>query len=227
MPTFDHTTYKTQEKRSIPIILLLDVSSSMEGGKIDSLNAAVSEMIDSFAHEMGEFSTVVAVIPFGEQVDYLYKPPYKKSSEIQWDELVVSGLTPMGEALKKAKAMIEDKNTTKGNWYRPTVILVSDGKPNDSWEQPMDDFINSGRSTKCDRMAMAIGNDADEDVLKRFIKGTSNPLFYAHNAGDVRKFFKRVVMSVSYRSKSSDPNVLPSAPPLDPSNSSKGTKDYF
>jgi uncharacterized protein YegL len=226
MPTFDPKKFTTQEARPIPIILLLDVSTSMAGEKIDSLNAAVNEMLNSF-RELGELSTVIAVISFGSQVRSHYEPPYMNSSEIQWTDLTISGSTPMGEALKMAKAMVDDKETTKGKWYRPLAILVSDGQPTDSWEQPMDDFISEGRSSKCDRMAMAIGQGADEGVLGRFIAGTENKLFYAHDAKDIRNFFKLVTMSVSVRSKSKDPNVIPQAEPLDKSNSSKDSRDYF
>jgi uncharacterized protein YegL len=199
----------------------------MSGAKIDSLNMAVKEMLDDFQHNAGEAAIVLAAITFGSQVKCLYDPPYKKPADVQWTDIQAGGMTPMGTALKMAKAMIEDKETTKGKWYRPLVILVSDGQPNDSWEQPMEAFISEGRSVKCDRMAMAIGQDADEDVLKRFIKGTSNPLFYAHNARDIQKFFKLVTISVTQRSKSKDHNQVPQTPPLDSGNSSKDSPDEF
>jgi len=66
----------------------------------------------------------------------------------------------------------------KGRDYRPAIVLLSDGAPTDDWEQPLNDFISNGRSSKCDRMAVAIGS-ADESVLKKFIAGCENPLFYA------------------------------------------------
>ena len=119
-------------------------------------------------------------------------------------------MTPMGSALVMAKSMIEDKNITPSRAFRPTVVLVSDGKPNDSWEKPLKDFISEGRSSKCDRMAMAIGNNADETILKRFIEGTPHNLFYAENAGQLHEFFQRVTMSVTIRTKSNDPNIVPS-----------------
>jgi uncharacterized protein YegL len=222
---FDPKKFTVSESKPIPVILLLDVSSSMDGTKIDSLNMAVREMLDAFQHSAGETAIVLAVITFGGQVECLYDPPYKKPAEIQWKDLQIAGNTPMGMALKMAKAMIEDKDTTKSSWYRPLAILVSDGQPNDSWEQPLEAFIKEGRSAKCDRMAMAIGHDADEDVLKRFIEGKSNPLFYAHDAKDIQKFFKLVTMSVSLRIKSEDPNQVPQAAPLDPGNSSKDLSD--
>jgi len=227
MPAFDPKKFSVPDAQPIPIVLLLDVSTSMDGGKIDALNAAAKEMIDSFSHEMGEFSTVVAVITFSSTVHCHFEPPFKKSQEIEWINLAVSGSTPMGEALKMAKSLIEDKETTKGKWYRPAVILVSDGQPTDEWETPMNNFINEGRSSKCDRMAMAIGSDANEAVLGRFIAGTENPLFFAHNAKDIHNFFKLVFMSVSKRSRSSNPNVLALPAPLDKTNSSKAYDDYF
>jgi len=227
MPAFDPKKFSVPEAQPIPIVLLLDVSTSMHGVKIDALNAAAKEMIASFSHEMGEFSTVIAVITFGSAVSCHFNPPYKKSQEIEWIDLAVSGSTPMGEALKMAKSLIEDKETTKGKWYRPAVILISDGQPTDEWEAPMNDFINEGRSSKCDRMAMAIGHDANEAVLGRFTAGTENQLFFAHDAKDIHKFFKLVVMSVSKRSRSTNPNVLALPAPLDKANTSKADKDYF
>ena len=114
----------------------------------------------------------------------------------------------MGTALQMAKDMIEDKETTPGRAYRPLVILCSDGAPTDDWKMPMENFIKNGRSSKCDRMAMAIGSDANEDILKNFIVGTENPLFYAKDVSAMHKFFKFVTMSVTSRSHSQNPNQV-------------------
>jgi uncharacterized protein YegL len=58
-------------------------------------------------------------------------------------------------------------------------------------------------------MAMAIGEDADENVLKRFIEGTEHELFYANNAAQLHEFFRYVTMSVTTRSQSKNPNDIP------------------
>ena len=81
--------------------------------------------------------------------------------------------------------------------------------------------FSEGRSSKCDRMAMAIGSDADETVLKRFIDGTPHALFYAETAGQLHEFFQRVTMSVTMRTQSKNPNVVPAAVELDESVKSK------
>ncbi|MEQ5149550.1 VWA domain-containing protein [Providencia stuartii] len=211
---FDPKKFTTPTAKPLPVVLLLDVSSSMSGDKIENLNKAVEDMLDTFAQEEKmETEILVSVITFGNHVEL--QVPYTKASQVQWQGLQANGMTPMGTALKMAKAMIEDKETTPSRAYRPTVVLVSDGQPNDSWERPLEDFISEGRSSKCDRMAMAIGRDADETVLKRFIEGTPHDLFYAENAGQLHEFFQRVTMSVTMRTQSKNPNVVPASIELD------------
>ncbi|EPQ4127893.1 vWA domain-containing protein [Proteus mirabilis] len=211
---FDPKKFTIPAAKPLPVVLLLDVSSSMSGDKIENLNKAVEDMLDTFAQEEKmETEILVSVITFGNQVEL--QVPYTKASQVQWQGLQANGMTPMGTALKMAKAMIEDKETTPSRAYRPTIVLVSDGQPNDSWEKPLEDFISEGRSSKCDRMAMAIGRDADETVMKRFIEGTPHDLFYAENAGQLHEFFQRVTMSVTMRTQSKNPNVVPASIELD------------
>ena len=57
---------------------------------------------------------------------------------------------------------------------------------------------------------MAIGSGADEEMLGRFIAGTQNRLFHATDAAQIQEFFQRVTMSVTIRSKSQNPNQVPS-----------------
>jgi uncharacterized protein YegL len=215
---FDASKFIVPTAKPLPIVLLLDTSGSMFGSKINNLNQAVRDMLANFAQEEKmETEIHVSIITFGEQVNLHLSVPFTKASEVNWIDLDANGMTPMGTALQMAKAMIEDKNVTPGRAYRPTVVLVSDGQPNDDWEKPLDDFIHDGRSSKCDRMALAIGADADRSVLTRFVEGTGNPLFEANQAPKIHEFFKRVTMSVTMRTKSKNPNdsVPLSSPALD------------
>lgn len=207
---FDPKKFTIPKAKPLPVCLLLDVSSSMSGDKIENLNRAVEEMISTFtAEEKMEIEIIVSVISFGGEVKL--DIPFTRASDIVWHDLSVSGATPMGTALKMAKAMIEDKEETPSRAYRPTIVLVSDGQPNDEWEGPLNNFVNEGRSSKCDRMAMSIGSDADDEVLKKFIKGTSHELFYAENSSKLHEFFNYVTMSVTMRTKSQNPNEVPDA----------------
>jgi uncharacterized protein YegL len=205
---FDVSKFTVVKAKPLPVILLLDTSGSMGGQKIDALNQAVDEMITAF-QGAGDSETEidVAVITFGR--DVALRQPLTSVADVRWSGLSAAGGTPMGTAIAMAKAMIEDKEVIPARAYRPTVVLVSDGQPTDSWEEPLDAFIGEGRSSKCDRMAMAIGHDADETVLGKFIQGTEYPLFYAKDAAGLRDAFRFVTMSVTVRTNSQDANAVP------------------
>lgn len=207
---FDPSKFTAPKAKPLPVILLLDVSGSMSGEKIRNLNDAVRDMLDTFSDtENGENEIHVAIITFGSHVKL--HQPLASASAIHWQELSASGTTPLGTALEMAKAMIEDKEVVPSRAYRPTVVLVSDGQPDSGWEKPLNKFISDGRSGKCDRIAMAIGADADEKVLGKFFEGTTHPLLYAENAKQLRDCFKYITMSVTTRTKSQTPNIVPEA----------------
>jgi uncharacterized protein YegL len=210
-PAFDPSSVISLKAKPLPVIMLLDVSGSMcKGEKIQNLNKAVKEMLETFrSTENNEIEIHVAIITFGGEVKI--HQSLNSASDIKWNDLSADGGTPLGAAIKMAKEMITDKNIITSRAYRPTVVLVSDGCPTDKWEQPLNDFIGEGRSSKCDRMAMAIGADADEGVLSKFIEGTQYQLFYARDAGQLRDFFKFLTMSVTVRIKSQNPDIIPAS----------------
>ena len=208
---FDPTSkgYKASSAKPLPVVLLLDVSRIMSGYKIDALNSAVRQMLQEFPKfAQGEQTILTAAITFGDEVRL--HMPFTKASDAAsaWTDLTANGMTPLGTALRMAKDMIEDRSVTPSPCKTIHAILVSDGWPNDDWQGPMDAFINSGRSMKALRMAMAIGDDADENMLNQFIAGATdlngNPieLFHADNAADITKFFKNVTQSVKTTSTS-------------------------
>lgn len=214
---FDPKKFTTTKIKPLPVYLLLDVSGSMAGEKLTSLNTAIAEMLNSFSSIDVEFPINIAILLFGTTSNVFLPPSLVK--DIKWKNLEldqgskkghsIKGVTPMGVTLIDAKEMIEDKKLTPSHAYRPLIILVSDGKPNKGWEEPLDDFINSGRSSKCDRMAMAIGKKADRSILKEFIADANHELFEAGDASQIVDFFNFVTMSITKRTQSTNPNMLP------------------
>ena len=209
---FNPNNYKTPEVKKLPVILLLDVSSSMQGAKIDSLYNATCDMIDTFVGaQLKEQSIDVSIITFGKEIKL--HTPYTPVKEIQGkglEHFVADGMTPMGTAIQMAKDMIDDKSVTPSRIYRPVVVLVSDGEPNDDWRNPMAMFINDGRSSKCQRFAVAIGENADRIVLETFTENPDN-VFYAANASDLAECFKTVSMSVTTTTKLEAPKAVAEA----------------
>ena len=201
------------EARPLPIIVLADTSGSMEGAdKIGALNAALKDMVDSLAKESRLRADIhVGIVAFGGMVTK-HLPLTSVQTILTLPELKADGATPMGEAFTLVHSWLEDKNLIPSRAYRPVIILLSDGQPTDNWEEPFKHLCASERAQKATRLAMAIGADADEVMLKQFINDKEAPLFYAHNARDIHRFFRAVTMSVSTRSNSQNPNqVLPIA----------------
>ena len=227
---FDPNKFKISAvERFMPVVLLLDVSSSMEGDKIDNLYAATVKMIETFADESKkEIPYKVAIITFGASVDY--HTPYSDATKDLARNLthfVADGMTPLGTALQMAKALIEDKTVTEPRWYRPVVVLVSDGKPNDTiWQSALQEFISTGRPARCQRLSMGIGDDADYNMLESFasddvdqFSGTDKFCFKAENAADIVKVFKlistSIIASVDANKKNFPPTPKPVAPSVD------------
>ena len=204
---FNPADFTVEEPKSIPVVLLLDTSNSMSGAPINMLNRSVEAMIAEFKKaETMETFIKLSIITFGSENGVDLHTPLTEVSKIDFQPLSTHGATPMGAAFKMAKAMIEDKEVFKGRDYRPAIVLLSDGEPTDDWEQPLNDFVSNGRSAKCDRMAVAIGSSADENVLRKFISGCENPLFYAEDASRIIEAFKKITMSVTKRTKSVNKN---------------------
>lgn len=195
---FDPTAFQAPStgNRCMPVVLLLDVSGSMDGKKIDRLYESVKMMIETFASKSSneELPYKVAIITFGAKVECHTR--YTDAKHLtSLPRFYADGMTPLGTALRMAKAMVEDKEETKSRWYKPAVVVVSDGYPNDDWQEPERAFIEEGRSAKCQRLAVAIGNDADENMLKGFV---SKPEFF-FKAGDADKLvsvFEKVTISI-------------------------------
>ncbi|WP_458400430.1 vWA domain-containing protein [Mailhella sp.] len=204
----DFTQFTLSEPKPFLVMLLLDISGSMYGDKITELNRAAQEMIDAFSkEEKMEVEIRVSIITFGGKATL--QLPFTKASLVHFSPLQAEGGTPLGAALKIAKNIMEDRSSVPGRAYRPIAVLVSDGQPNDDWKSPLKDFISNGRSSKCDRMAIAIGSDADRNVLGLFVANTENPILTAHDAANIRESFKAVTMSVTQQVRQKTRNAVP------------------
>lgn len=192
--------------RPLPVIVMADVSGSMAAdGKIDALNTAVADMIAAFAdEEQGRAEIQVAVVTFGG--DAKLHVPLTPASELRWSPMSARGRTPLGSALEIVTELVEGREHMPKRAYRPTVVLASDGIPTDDWQAPLRALLESERAAKAQRFALGIGADADHDVLRSFLDDPETRVFAAHEAQEIAKFFQWVTMTVTFRSRSVQPN---------------------
>ena len=195
--------------RPLPVLLLADVSGSMNAnGKIDALNDAVLEMLESFGGQDDSRAEIqVAVVTFGQGGAKVHQP-LAPASKIRWTRMAAQGGTPMGAALDLATGLIEDRAQVPSRAYRPTVILVSDGLPTDDWQSPLKRLLDSERASKAARFAMGLGDDADTAMLSTFLGTPDAKVYRAHEARQIKQFFRWVTMSVTQRSRSANPDTV-------------------
>lgn len=206
-----------KEGRALPVFILLDVSGSMRGEKIETVNVALKEMINSFKKiENPKGIIELCIIAFGNQKAEIIKP-LSQISDNDVYTFEAKGNTPMGMAFDTVREMIEDETVVSTRSYTPTVVLISDGNPTDydaegksledimAWDSLVS--LHSGaRCSKATKLAMGIGSDVDSNILKAFINNDEIPVISARDNKTISKFFEWVTMSISVRSVSANPN---------------------
>ena len=200
--------------RPLPVIVLADSSGSMgPDGKIEALNGALAEMIAAFSEEENQLAEIqVAVISFGGRVDLHL--PMTAAAALSWSPMRAEGNTPLGAALTVARKMLEERQQAMA--YTPTLVLVSDGLPNDEWQQPLADLHRSARASRAQRFALAIGADADEEMLRTFLGDPEGRVLQAHEAREIRSFFHWITMSVTATARGSNPGRPVTTAPAQP-----------
>ena len=217
-------SYVAREPRTLPIFILADTSGSMRGEKINELNLSLREMLNAL-NNMDDIRGKIqlCVIGFGGSVKEIQ--PLSDINGLTIPELAASGNTPMGEAFDYVRTLIEDKSVVSSRSYAPTIVLISDGIPTDcsetiyknkdyaGWE-PLMELLRAERSSKSQRLALGIGDDADIDMLRKFIHNPDIPVIKAHDASGITKFFRWVTMSTVARMNSVNPNMTSVVAPI-------------
>jgi uncharacterized protein YegL len=184
-------------KRTFPIIILADCSGSMgENGKIQSLNNAIREMIEELNHQQTDADVEIklSVIQFGgKSAEVIHRAV--DLGQFIWKDLSASGGTPMGDAFSKTLSLVENTDTIPKNAYAPMIILVSDGLPTDIWDKPLANLIDNIHIKKGKRFAMAIGPDADDNLLQKF--SSEALVFKATDVSRIKFFFQYITMYTS------------------------------
>ena len=182
--------------RRFPVILLLDSSGSMlMNGKIDTLNQAVNETLDTFKRGIDEQTEIyVAAIVFGGEGAEL-RQSFQPALEASWEDLTGYGRTHLGGAFTLAAETLEDFFHNDIYGYKPVLILFSDGSASDDWRAPLQRLLEVARAKKIDRFALRIGCDVDEEILNKFVgDGKEGGLFPASEACQLVKFFRIVTI---------------------------------
>ena len=169
-----------------PVVLLLDTSGSMATGKadaapIDELRAAFRQFLrETSDDETASMSVELEVITFGGEAEIA--APFAPVNVINDNppSFNADGRTPLGEALSLADRELKERRRlykTKGiSSYKPWVILMTDGEPNDDWEDAARAMRSLGEQKKMQYIGIGIGEEANFDTLRQIMPEHPGPV---------------------------------------------------
>ncbi|MBM7114917.1 vWA domain-containing protein [Archangium primigenium] len=177
--------------RPLHFIFIADCSGSMAGGKIQSLNQAVREALphmQDVAKGNPNARVLVRVVRFASGAQWHVSQP-TPVEEFSWTDLSADGSTDMGLALKLVTEALKTPPMSE-RALPPVLVLLSDGSPTDDFNSGLKDLMAQGWGKKAVRIAIAIGEDANLDVLQRFMGHPELRPLVAQTARDLVKFIR-------------------------------------
>lgn len=184
--------------RPLHFIWMADCSGSMRSdGKIQALNNAIREAtphMRTAADENPNAEVLVRAVRFSSGASWHISQPVAIDT-FSWDDLDADGPTDMGRALELVAEQLEVQHMGD-RALPPVLVLISDGQPTDDFGKGLKALLDQPWGKKAVRVAIAIGQDADVDVLQRFIDNPEFKPLQANNADQLVRYIKWVSTAV-------------------------------
>lgn len=188
-------------RRKMTLFFVIDTSGSMCGSKIGSVNDAIENvlpMIGEISDENPDAEINVAALEFSTGTRWLYDEP-KDAKEFIWQKVEADGLTSLGEACEELNKKLSRNGgfmSSPSGCFAPAIILLSDGGPTDNFEGGLRVLQGNSWYKSAIKIAIAIGDDADKDVLKQFT-GSSEAVITVHNIDALKKMIRIIAITSS------------------------------
>lgn len=183
--------------RPLHFIWIADCSGSMQGEKIQQLNFAIREAIphmQTVADENPNAEVLVRAVRFSSGAQWHISQP-TTVADFKWADLTANGVTDMGKALQMVADQMKIPPMTD-RALPPVLVLISDGQPTDDFAGGLKALMDLPWGKKAVRIAIAIGADADTDVLQKFIGHPEMTPLQANNAEQLVNHIKWVSTAV-------------------------------
>jgi len=201
-------------RRTMVLFFIVDTSGSMEGSKVGAVNTAIREVIPEIrdvSNENADALIKIAVLEFSSGAKWLTTNGPVDANDYNWTNLDAAGTTDFGAACRA----LNEKLSTKAfmaeatGSFAPALFLLSDGEPTDDWQKGLDLLKQNNWFKAAVKVAIAMGDDANKDVLKAFT-GTSETVLEVHTPAMLIKMIKFVSVRASQVASKSSNAVDPS-----------------
>ena len=212
-----------EERYSVfPFYICLDVSASMAGAPIDSVN----EQMPVLRARVGEDPAVAEVIRLGvvtfSDVARSVLPLCDLSLVEAVPEVSAQGRTSYAAVFDHLRNVIEEdysKSRAGGDrWYRPAVIFISDGHPTDDterWRSALARLTDPAWKRRPNILAFGFG-EADSEVLAEVTERRPNRAFLADEGSEPAKVVPELLSGLIQSIVSSSTSVYEGAALLVP-----------
>ncbi len=176
--------------RPLHFIWVVDCSGSMYGEKIGTVNHAIQSTIPDMqdaAHDNPNAQLLVRTLKFATGASWITSSPVD-IDDFTWQDLDAGGVTDLGKAFDMLAAQLTIPPMTD-RALPPVLVLLSDGQPTDDYKKPLDKLLHLPWGKKAVRIAISIGQDADDDVLTAFT-GNRELVLQANNPQALVKMIK-------------------------------------
>jgi uncharacterized protein YegL len=197
--------------RPLHVIWLLDCSGSMAfSGKIEALNNAIREVIPAMrkaAEGNPEVQFYMRVIRFSSGASWHVAEP-TLLNDFKWVDLDAEGETDLGEAFALLSTELNNM-PANARMLPPQLVLISDGKPTDDWKPALQALLEVPWGRRAMRQAIAIGQDADQETLRKFVDNPDKPVLRVDNAEQLVRYFRYISTSVTTTPPGKEPAAVP------------------
>jgi uncharacterized protein YegL len=208
------TNVSVEERYSVfPFYICLDVSASMSGSPIDSIN----QQLPLLRASVGEDPAIAEVIRLGiitfSDVARSVLPLCDLSLVEAVPEVSAQGRTSYAAAFDHLRQVIEEdylKSRAGGDrWYRPAVIFISDGRPTDDperWRSAHRRLTDAQWKRHPNILAFGFG-DADPEILSVVTESKPNRAFIAAEGSEPSKVVPELISGLIQSIVSSSASV--------------------
>jgi len=188
--------------RRLPVYFLIDISESMVGDQITSVEEGISNVIQELKKDPYALETVfISIIVFAGKAKTLL--PLTDIITFYPPKFSIGSGTNLGDGLgqlmfEMRKNYVPTTPDKKGDW-KPIVFLFSDGAPTDNPTNAFNEWKQSW-ANKCSMIAISLGDS--ESVIK--LKELTQEVYLINDttANTYKNFFKWVTASIKASSVS-------------------------
>lgn len=187
-------------RRTMVLFFLVDTSGSMSGAKIGTVNSAIEEIVPELkdiSESNADAQIKVATLAFSTGARWIDSAPVS-AEDFRWNYLDAGGVTDLGEAciqLNNKLSRTEFMSDATGS-FAPAIFLMSDGDPTDNYKYGLEKLKENNWFKKAIRVAIAIGDDANTEVLAEFT-GNSEAVITVHTPEALKKWIQFVSVRAS------------------------------